>query len=147
VLVDTSTLLRTLQPLHPHLETARAAIKTLTAQGRDLHIVPQNLIELWVVATRPVEQNGLGLTPAAAAVEVTRLKSMFVLLPETPAIYPAWENLVTQYKVSGKPAHDARLVAAMQVHGLTAILTFDRAGFSRFPAIEVVHPADVATAH
>ena len=75
--------------------------------------------------------------------EVTRLKSMFVLLPETPAIYPAWENLVTQYKVSGKPAHDARLVAAMQVHGLTAILTFDRSGFARFPAIEVVHPADV----
>jgi predicted nucleic acid-binding protein len=109
--------------------------------------VPQNLIELWVVATRPVEQNGLGLTPAAAAVEVTRLKTMFVLLPETSAIYPTWENLVAQYKVSGKPAHDARLVAAMQVHGLIAILTFDRFGFSRFPAIEVVHPADVARAH
>jgi len=58
VLVDTSTLLRTLQPLHPQLEAARAAMKALTAQGRDLHIVPQNLVELWVVATRPVEQNG-----------------------------------------------------------------------------------------
>jgi len=77
-------------------------------------------------------------------VEVTRLKSMFVLLPDTPAIYPVWESLVTQYQVSGKPAHDARLVAAMQVHGLTAILTFDRSGFSRFPGIEVVHPAEVA---
>jgi len=72
VLVDTSTLLRTLQLHHPQLETARAAIKALTAQGRDLHIVPQNLIELWVVATRPVDQNGLGMTPAATGVEVTR---------------------------------------------------------------------------
>lgn len=97
-----------------------------------------------MVATRPVEQNGLGMTPAAAALELTRLKSIFVLLPETPAIYPVWESLVTQHQVSGKPSHDARLVAAMLVHGLTAVLTFDRSGFSRFPGIEVIHPDDVA---
>jgi predicted nucleic acid-binding protein len=51
---------------------------------------------------------------------------------------------VIQYRVSGKPAHDARLVAAMQVHGLTSILTFDRTGFSRYAGIKVVHPADAA---
>jgi predicted nucleic acid-binding protein len=61
----------------------------------------------------------------------------------TPAIYPAWEALVTQYQVMGKPAHDARLVAAMQAHNLTAILTFDKTGFSRYPGIEVVHPEQV----
>jgi len=31
----------------------------------------------------------------------------------------------------------------MQVHGLTAVLTFDKTGFSRVPGIEVVRPADV----
>jgi predicted nucleic acid-binding protein len=144
VLIDTSTLLRTLQPSHPQRETARAAIKVLTARGRDLHIVPQNLVELWVVATRPVAQNGLGLSTAEAATELMRLKSMFPLLPDTPAIYPVWERLVIQYRVSGKPAHDARLVAAMHVHGLTTILTFDRTGFSRYAGIEVLHPADAA---
>jgi predicted nucleic acid-binding protein len=144
VLIDTSTLLRTLQPSHPQRETARAAIKVLTARGRDLHIVPQNLVELWVVATRPVAQNGLGLSTAEAATELMRLKSMFPLLPDTPAIYPVWESLVIQYRVSGKPAHDARLVAAMHVHGLTTILTFDRTGFSRYAGIEVLHPADAA---
>jgi predicted nucleic acid-binding protein len=145
VLVDTSTLLRTLQPRHPHRELARSAIKALTAQGRELYIVPQNLIELWVVATRPADQNGLGMKPAAAKGELTRLKTMFVLLPETPAIYPVWESLVTKHQVSGKPAHDARIVAAMQVHGLTSILTFDQSGFTRYPGIEVIHPADVAS--
>jgi len=64
-------------------------------------------------------------------------------MPETRAIYPAWKRLVIQYEVSGKPAHDARLVAAMQVHGISDILTFDRAGFSRYP-IKVVHPAEVS---
>ncbi len=140
MLVDTSTLLRTLQPLHPQREIARSAIKALTEQGRELHIVPQNLVELWVVATRPVE---LGMSPPAVAAELARLKSMFLLLPETATIFPIWEALVTEHQVSGKPAHDARLVAAMQAHGLTAILTFDKTGFSRYPTIEVVHPEQV----
>lgn len=143
MLIDTNTLLRTLQPRHAQHETATRALEVLPRQGRELHIVPQNLIELWVVATRPAEQNGLGLTPAAAATEIRRLKGMLPLLPETPAIYQAWESLVIEHQVSGKPAHDARLVAAMQVHGLTAILTFDKAGFSRYPGVEVLHPADV----
>jgi predicted nucleic acid-binding protein len=143
VLIDTSALLRTLQVRHPDYELIARALELLPLQGRRLHVVPQNLVELWVVATRPVEQNGLGLTPAQVAVELDRIKSMFVLLPETSAIYPTWEALVTQHAVSGKPSHDARLVAAMKVHGLTAILTFDRTGFSRFPGIEVIHPVEV----
>jgi predicted nucleic acid-binding protein len=145
LLLDTSILLRTLQVRHPQYETVARALEALPARGRDLHIVPQNLVELWVVATRPAAHNGLGLTPVAAAMEVTRIKSMFPLLPDTPAIYPAWENLVIQYQVSGKSAHDARLVAAMRVHGLMSILSFDKTGFTRYAGIEVVHPADAAT--
>jgi predicted nucleic acid-binding protein len=145
VLIDTNTLLRTFQPSHPQRETARVAIKALTARGRELHIVPQNLSELWVVATRPASQNGLGLSTTEAAAELMRLKSMFPLLPDPPAIYPVWESLVIQYRVAGKPAHDAKLVAAMLVHGLTSILTFDRTGFSRYAGIEVLHPADAVS--
>lgn len=145
MLVDTSTLVRTLQVRHPQYETVARAFETLIARGRELHIVPQNLFELWVVATRPASQNGLGLSTTEAAAELMRLKSMFPLLPDPPAIYPVWESLVIQYRVAGKPAHDARLVAAMLVHGLTTILTFDRTGFSRYAGIEVLHPADVST--
>jgi len=29
------------------------------------------------------------------------------------------------------------------VHGLTAVLTFDKTGFARFSDIQVIHPADV----
>ena len=143
MLVDTSVLLRTLQPHHPLYPAADRAIRILPERGRKLHLVAQNLIELWVVATRPLGENGLGMTPADAVAELLCIKGMFLFLPETPAIYPAWEALVLAHGVLGKPAHDARLVAAMQVHGLTAILTFDRSGFSRFPAIEVVHPDEV----
>ena len=83
------------------------------------------------------------MTPTEAAVELGRIKGMFLFLPETPAIYPACEALVLEHAVSGKPSHDARLVAAMQVPGLTAVLTFDTTGRARFPGIEVIHPAEV----
>jgi len=141
VLVDTSVLLRTLQPQHPLYALTDRSIEHLLTQGRELHIVAQNLIELWIVATRSLAQNGLGMTPAAGAGELARIKSMFAFLPETPAIYPIWETLVIHHNVTGKRAHDARLVAAMQAHGLTSILTFAATGFSRYAGIEVVHPA------
>ena len=143
MLVDTSVLIRTLQPHHSLYTLADRAPRLLPERGRELHIVAQNLIELWTVATRPLGENGLGMTAAGAAEELERIKGMFHFLPETPAIYPAWEALVLHHKVMGKPSHDARLVAAMRVHNLTAILTFDKTGFSRYPGIEVVHPEEV----
>src|SRR5437868_11826605 len=118
MLLDTSTLLRALQVRHPQYQHAMRALEILPMQGRNLHIVAQNLIELWAVATRPVEQNGLGLSPDHAVAELERIKGMFLLLPDTPAIYPAWEPLVTRHRLLGKVVHDPRLVAAMQVHGL-----------------------------
>ena len=103
MLVDTSVLTRTLQPHHSLYALTDRAIERLLAQGRELQIVPQNLVELWVVATRPLEQNGLGMTPADAAGELARIKRMFEFLPETPAVYPIWETLVIERQVSGKP--------------------------------------------
>jgi len=61
-LVDTNVLLRLVQkdsPMHPD---ARKAIILLRRQGVSLCIVPQNLIEFWAVATRPISSNGLGLS-------------------------------------------------------------------------------------
>jgi hypothetical protein len=60
--------------------------------------VPQNLIDLWAVVTRPAAYNGLGLTTVAALAKLERLKNIFFLLPERPAIFPAWEALVGRYQ-------------------------------------------------
>jgi PIN domain-containing protein len=103
VLIDTSILIRIQQPHHPLYSIADNAIRQLPQQGRELHIVPQNLVELWAVATRPIAYNGLGLTTAAALTEIARLKRLFLLLPETPAIFPAWEALVSRYQVPANP--------------------------------------------
>ena len=91
-----------------------------------------------------MERNGLGHTVTEAETEVNRLKALFPLLLDLPAIYGEWERLVIAHAVMGVNVHDARLVAAMLVHGLTHILTFNTADFRRFSQITVVHPSEIA---
>jgi len=144
VLVDTNLLLREVQPGHVQHRAAVDAGNALRLRGDVLCFVPQVLYEFWAVATRPTAVNGLGFSAAQAATELTRFKSLFQLLGDSPAIFPEWERLVTSYAVSGKNAHDARLVAAMAVHGLTHILTFNTADFARYPGITALDPLAVA---
>jgi predicted nucleic acid-binding protein len=89
--------------------------------------------------------NGLRLSTVAARREIERLERFFTVLRETPALYPAWKRLVVEYQVSGKPTYDARLVAAMQVHGVASILTFNPGDFRRYARIEVVDPASIVS--
>jgi predicted nucleic acid-binding protein len=124
--------------------TASNAMKGLTAQGHELSTAPQNLKEMWAVATKPADRNGLGLSPKEAGEAIDRLLGLFRLLPETEDIFPAWLKIVTSHNVTGRSIHDANIVAAMQVHGERSILTFDT-GFNRYASlIEVVNPARVA---
>jgi predicted nucleic acid-binding protein len=144
-LVDTNILSRLSEPGHPMHQPALDAVKRLVSEGHKLHIVPQNLYEFWVVCTRPTAVNGLGKTAAEASADLASLKSLFPPLDEPPAIYGTWESLVTSMAVVGKNGHDARLVAAMMVHGLTHLLTFNVQDFRRYPGITAVTPADALT--
>jgi predicted nucleic acid-binding protein len=145
MLVDTSILIRTLQPHHSLYAPAERAVWLLPEQVENFTSSRKTLSSYGPLRPGHLEENGLGMTAAKAAAELERIKGMFLFLPETPAIYPACETLVLRHRVMGKSSHDARLVAAMQAHRLTAILTFDAAEFSRYPGIEVVHPTDVTT--
>lgn len=119
-LIDTNLLLRRAQPHHPLNAVARAALDGLRERGEEMCITPQNLIEFWSVATRPVASlNGLGLTPQQTDKEVTQLEGFFRLLPDLPDIYMHWRRLVVAAGVSGRQVHDARLVAVMLTHNIS----------------------------
>ena len=119
------------------------SVSILAARRDELKVVAQNLIEFWAVATRPIIDNGLGLTVAQTEHELTKLKALFTILPDTADILPEWEQLVVKHQVLGKQAHDARLVAAMLVHRVTHLLTFNIADFKRYSEITVVSPSAV----
>jgi predicted nucleic acid-binding protein len=142
-LLDTNVLLRTAQPNHPMYEDAADGVDALILRGDSPAIVPQVIVEFWTVCTRPVANNGLGLSPAQAEAEVVRVESIFKVLPENARIFKIWKELVVRYAVSGLAAHDARIVAAMLAHGVTHILTFNADDFRRFREITVVTPANI----
>ena len=145
-LIDTNILLRIMQDNHPMHPTAAIAVEQLLSNNETVHVVPQNLYESWVVCTRPIAENGLGKTIAETEAEFAKIKSLLSFLPDSAAIYGEWEKLVSKYTVVGKTAHDARLVAAMMVHGITHLVTFNDRNFHRYSGITIMTPADVIEA-
>lgn len=143
VLLDTNVVLRTLQPAHSMHADAVGAIAKLEAKGGNICLVSQTLYELWVTLTRPVMVNGLGKSATEAATILDVLTATYLVYDDTPHVRPAWHQLVVAHAVLGKNAHDARLVAAMTVHGLTHLLTFNDADFQRFTTVTVLTPGGV----
>jgi predicted nucleic acid-binding protein len=144
-LIDTNVLLRSAEPTHPHHEAANRAIARLFERNETLIIVPQVIYEYWVVATRPLESNGLDFTSQATRAEIDKFKTIFILLEDEKELLARWMELVLRFDVRGKSAHDARLIAAMEIHGIPSLLTFNSADFSRYSNITVMNPQIVAT--
>jgi predicted nucleic acid-binding protein len=142
-LLDTNLLLRLGDTAHPMHANSRLAVKWLHSYAHQCVIVPQNLYEYWVVATRPCENNGLGMSTVDADAAVSRWLTIFRLLLDERGIFPNWQHLVSTNDVKGKNAHDARLVAAMQRHRVANLLTFNKADFSRFGDIAVFTPTEI----
>ena len=143
ILVDTNILARLAQPEHEHHGLARDSVSRLRDRSNDLSIVPQVLYEFWVVATRPKANSGLGLAHSRASADIDGFKRLFRFLRDERGIYPNWEKIVMQARVSGKPSHDARLVAAMRRHKLDHILTFNGKDFKRYSEITVIEPRSI----
>ncbi|MBP9663234.1 MAG: PIN domain-containing protein [Pyrinomonadaceae bacterium] len=142
-LIDSNVLTYLANPVSPFYAASASATAKLGDQSDRLFIVPQNLIEFWVSATRPTDANGLGLSVLEARAEVQKIKDLFFLLDETPEIFREWEHLVLTHRIIGKSVHDARLVAQMNVHGIANILTFNVRDFTRFGNINTIEPESV----
>lgn len=141
--IDTNVLARTVHKNHPMQPVAKRAINQLLEDGETLFVLSQSLYEFWVMATRPTEVNGFGMSLAEATTKIADFEVLLTLKPDQAEIYFEWKALVTQHAVMGKPAHDARIVAAMKVHGITHLLTFNGGDFKRFPGITVVSPTEI----
>ena len=145
-LTDTNILLRLLEPNDPEYALVRGAVDALLARGERLCFASQNLIEFWNVCTRPIPKNGFGLTIAETDERARLIESRFRLLPDNERVHAEWRRLVVSHSVAGVQVHDARLVAAMLVHGVADLLTLNDRDFSRYTGVRAVHPRDVTGA-
>jgi len=142
-LLDTNILLRSSDSLSSQYTLARSAMAKVLAQGDRPVLTAQVLIEFWVVATRPLEVNGLGWTAPFTANVVRQWIAQFRLLEDTPEVFPQWLELVENYNIKGKRTHDIRLLAVMSVHQIPYLLTFNPSDFIPLAHITIVHPKDV----
>lgn len=143
VLIDSNILVRSVERASPLLYTARQAVKSLVRQQHELCIAPQNVAEFWNACTRPTTGNGLGYSVALTDRLASRIEALFTVLPETLDAFRAWRQLVKTYAVQGAKVHDARLVAIMQAHSVSHILTFNVGDFSRYGNITILEPASL----
>ena len=69
---------------------------------------------------------------------------VFRVLGDTDQNFQLWRALVKTHVVTGHKSHDARLVAALQCHNVTELLTFNTADFKRFPNINLLDPRTIS---
>lgn len=127
----------------PQHQLVDAALARLASQSTLLHYTHQNIAELWNAMTRPVVRNGLGLIVSEAEREVRAIEAGMTLLPDSETVYRERRRIVVEHAVQGVQVHDARLAAAMYVHGVAHILTLNVTDFSRFSALTAVHPSTI----
>lgn len=143
VLTDTNIWLRVVDPGAVHHANAVEAVAHLLTEGHEVCLCPQNLIEFWAVATRPVDANGLGWSVENTAAEIANLETRFTCLPDTPDILGFWKRLVQGGAIRGKRTHDARLAAVYLSHRAQALLTFNRDDFAAFTELRLLDPRQI----
>lgn len=143
-LVDSNVLLRWVRPDDRDYPLVVSATDTILQHGAVLCYTSQNVAEFWNTCTRPLVHNGYGLSPQEADRRARFFEDKLRLLPDSLAVHQEWRSLLVTQNVAGVQVHDARLVAAMKVHGVKRILTFNERDFARYADIEAVHPRTIS---
>lgn len=64
----------------------------------------------------------------------------FEFLPDSQELHIRSRALLVEHEVKGAQVHDARLAAAMYVHGINQLLTINVRDFHRFSGLRAIHP-------
>ena len=143
-LIDTGILLRLVDVNDRDHLSVRTAVRFLGDQQEGLFIATQNMAEFCNVTTRPIANNGLGLSPARA-IEIFEadIEPICAILSEVEAVYVELKRLIAKYAVTGKQVHDARLVAMMLVWQIENVLTHNDRDFRRYEqeGIHIITPS------
>jgi predicted nucleic acid-binding protein len=145
VFVDTNVLLSATAPQRALHQAALTVLDDWPSQGTVLTVSVQVLREYLVVATRPVEVNGLGLTAEDALANVAAFRSRMRLLAENEQTWDRLRSLIATCGCGGKQIHDANIVATALTFGVTRLITANAGDFARFAAdMEIIDLSSAA---
>jgi predicted nucleic acid-binding protein len=143
--LDTNVLLGSTDSSRPEHRACKRLFAAASPAGVHLACTGQILREYLVVATRPIENNGLGLAPADALRNVRSFRTRMHLLPETNEVAIKLGTLVAAHTLLGARIHDANLVASMTVHGIVTLVTLNARDFGIFDQTRLLTPAMAET--
>jgi predicted nucleic acid-binding protein len=132
VFLDTNVLLTATTPGRPLHEAALEVFNAWPDRGARLSASGQVLREYLVVATRPTEVNGLGLSPEDAHFNASSLRERLQVLAEGEATLRRLERIVRDCGCRGKQIHDAHIVATALEHGVARLVTENKGDFLRY---------------
>src|SRR5882762_10398530 len=121
-LVDSNILLRWVKPDHNDYPLVVSAIGAILRGNDVLCYTSQNVGEFWNTCTRPLDRNGYALSPQETDRRAKHFEEKLRLLPDSLAVHEEWRKLLVTSGVSGVQVHDARLAAAMRIHGVKRIV-------------------------
>lgn len=142
-LLDSNILVHLVNQDAPEHLVVMQCLQLLWERGVYLTYTSQNLGELWNVCTRPAGRNGFGLSVAETNEQALLIEMRFRLLEDSGLVHREWRKLIVDFDVSGVLVHDARLVAAMKVHRIGKIITYNLRDFRRFTSVVAVSPRDI----
>ena len=132
VMLDTNVLLAATDEGRAEHDQALGIVNDWPGHGTTLYTSGQIMREYLAVASRPAEQNGLGMRLADALANVRAFRARTSLLAEDGKVADRLLTLLDDISCSGKQVHDANVVATMLVHGIGTIVTINLVDFGRF---------------
>ncbi|MDE2893181.1 MAG: type II toxin-antitoxin system VapC family toxin [Chloroflexota bacterium] len=146
VFVDTNVLVSATDESRLQHREAYGLIAESGPRGLHLAASGQILREYLVVATRPTEVNGLGLTVVDATANLHQFLRHIHTYEETEAVAKRLRDLGISLGLRGKRFHDANIVATMVAHGIHTLVTDNGDDFTAFDEIETVTVSGLAAA-
>lgn len=138
LLLDTNVLLAATDVSRDSHPLCTELFQLQAGTGVHLVTIGQILREYLVVATRPVEVNGLGLHRTDAVRNIRAFRTRTHLLPESPEVHQELIALVEAHALTGKRIHDANLAAAAGYHHVSAIITDNRDDYAAISPVPVL---------
>jgi len=136
---DTNVFLSATDRSRKHHAEARELLQAAGEGKAILAVSGQIIREYLVVATRPVEVNGLGLATEDALKNIDVFtRPPFLFCEESERVSRRLRDLVQTHRLTGKRVHDGNIVATMLAEGIDRLITENAGDFASFKEIEAI---------
>ncbi|MDZ7578938.1 MAG: PIN domain-containing protein [Candidatus Nanopelagicales bacterium] len=132
VFLDTNILVAATDSTRTCHSSALAVFNSWPSAGAILVSSSQVLREYASVATRPIDANGLGLSPELCAANISAFLKRVSLLPDDERAVSKWLDMMVASGARGRAVHDAAIVASAVARDVRLLLTVDVDMLARF---------------